>query len=174
MLGSIAVTNDWKSLATTASAAPRHISGMMFATLASRITGFVRSVLLVHLIGGTAAAVGGQTFGVANELPINIFNLIAGGLLGAILVPEIVRAREDHSITQDLDRLLTMVLGGALVLTIVLVLGAPALVRLYALGWSDEWIELATAMAYWCLPQIFFLVVFSVVGQLLNAHHELA
>ncbi|NYK09063.1 putative peptidoglycan lipid II flippase [Leifsonia naganoensis] len=143
------------------------------ATLASRLTGFVRNVVLVLLIGGTAAAVGGQAFGVSNELPTQIYGLIAGGLLGAVLVPDIVRATRNER-HDDLNRLVTMTLTAALALTALLTWAAPGLVRLLALGWPDEWLELATSMAYWCIPQVFFFVVYAVLSQVLNAHHNFA
>jgi len=142
---------------------------MMLATTISRATGFARNVLIVLLIGGTSAAVGGQAFGVANELPTQVYGLIAGGLLGAVLVPDIVRASRagDHG---DINRLITFSVCASLVLTVALTVAAPALVRLFAFGWPEEWLTLATSMAYWCIPQVFFFVVYTVLGQVLNAH----
>lgn len=83
------------------------------------------------LIGGTSVAVGGQAFAVANELPTNVYDLVAGGLLGAILVPEIVRSTKAPG-GGDLDRLLTLTIVGALLLTLALTWLAPALVRGFA------------------------------------------
>ena len=42
--------------------------------------------------------------------------------------------------------------------------------RLYATTWSNDQLALATAFAYWCMPQVFFYGVYAVVGQALNAH----
>jgi putative peptidoglycan lipid II flippase len=145
---------------------------MAVGTLVSRLVGFARSILLVALIGGTSAAVGGQAFAVANELPTNVYNLLAGGILGAVLVPEIVRgSRGGRHERESLDRLLTVTLLGGLVLTALLVFAAPVLVKLFALAWPPSWLQLATLMAYWCVPQVFFFILFTVLGQVLNAHH---
>lgn len=146
------------------------IGSMMAATLVSRALGFLKAILLVAAIGGTSEAVGGQTFEIANSAPTYLFALIAGGVLGAVLVPQIVRNLHDGPAGQEnTDRLLTMVLVGGAVATVVLTLCAPGIVWVYATTWSAQWRGLATSMAYWCLPQIFFLIAFAVLSQVLNA-----
>lgn len=143
---------------------------MMLATVASRGLGFLKAILLVAAIGGTSAAVGGQAFEIANSAPTYLFALVAGGVLGAILVPQIVRdIHAGRAGQENTDRLLTIVMVGGAVLTIVATIGAPGIVWAYAATWSAEWRGLATSMAYWCLPQIFFLITFAVLGQVLNA-----
>jgi putative peptidoglycan lipid II flippase len=146
------------------------IGSMMVATLVSRALGFLKAILLVRAIGGTSAVVGGQTFEVANSAPTYLFALIAGGVLGAVLVPQIVRNLHNGAAGQHhTDRLLTVVLVGGGVATVALTLAAPGIVWLYASGWSEEWRALSTSMAYWCLPQVFFLIAFAVLSQVLNA-----
>ena len=150
--------------------ARRAIGSMMAATLVSRALGFIKAILLVAAIGGTSAAVGGQTFEIANSAPTYLFALIAGGVLGAVLVPQIVRNLHAGPAGQeDTDRLLTIVLVGGAAATVILTLCAPGIVWIYATTWSASWLGLATAMAYWCLPQIFFLIAFAVLSQVLNA-----
>lgn len=146
------------------------IGSMMAATLVSRALGFLKAALLVAAVGGSSATVGGQTFETANSAPTYLFALIAGGVLGAVLVPQLVRNLNDGPAGQDnTDRLLTIVLVGGAAATVVLTLCAPGIVWMYATPWSAPWRELATAMAYWCLPQIFFLISFAVLSQVLNA-----
>ncbi len=146
---------------------------MAAATTASRVLGFVKATFLVYAIGGTSAAVGGQAFEVASSAPINLFNLLAGGVLSAILVPQIVRSlRLGNAGREQIDRLVTVALVGGAVIAAVLTLAAPFIVWVYAASWSAAWLDLATAMAYWCLPQVFFLVVFAVFSQLLNAQER--
>jgi len=148
-----------------------HASRMAVGTLASRISGFGKATLLVYAIGGTSATVGGQVFDVANSAPTFLYGLIAGGVLGAILVPQITQAIADGPAGRDrLDRLLTLTLLGAAIVTALLTAAAPMVVMLYAAGWTPAWLALATAMAYWCLPQVFFFIVYTVLAQLLNAH----
>ncbi|MGO4784903.1 murein biosynthesis integral membrane protein MurJ [Cryobacterium sp. W22_MBD10_FK3] len=146
------------------------VGSMMAATLISRALGFLKTILLVAAIGGTSAAIGGQAFEIANTAPTYLFALIAGGVLGAVLVPQIVRNLSDGSVGQDnTDRLLTIVLVGGAIAAVLITLSAPAIVWIYASTWSPQWRDLATSMAYWCLPQIFFLIAFAVLSQVLNA-----
>ncbi len=143
---------------------------MALATLTSRALGFVKAILLVAAIGGTSQGVGGQVFEVANSVPMYLYSLIAGGVLGAILVPQIVAAlHEGRDGRERLDRLLTVtVIIGALI-TLCATLAAPILVWLYAAQWPTQWLGLATIMAYWCIPQVFFFIVYAVIAQMLNA-----
>lgn len=140
------------------------------ASLCSRLLGFVRLSLLVTAVGGTSSAVGGQVFEVANSAPTYLYGLIAGGVLGAVLIPRIVQARTGGSEeVASLERMLTIFLLSAAVVTAALTFAAPLVVSIYASRWSESWSGLATQMAYWCLPQVFFYVVFAMGAQLLNA-----
>jgi len=146
-------------------------------TLVSRILGFVSALVLAHTLGTVGA--GANTFALANQLPNNIYAIIAGGLLSAVLVPQIVRAslHEDGG-QRYINKLLTL---GVLVFFAVAVLAtiaAPALVALYAQqggdssrGFNAEEMALATTFAYWCLPQVLFYALYSLLGEVLNARH---
>jgi len=149
------------------------VGTIAWASLTSRALGFVKFTLAIVAIGGTAATVGGQVFDVANALPTNLYGLIGGGVLGAVLVPQIVKALGEGQAGRDrIDKLLTLTLLSAAVLTVVLVFAAPVLVTAYASGWSPSWVALASAMAYWCLPQVFFYIVYALLSQILNAESQ--
>ena len=60
-------------------------------TIVSRVMGFVRAIILAQTIGAVGSA-SADAFAVANQLPNNIYAIIAGGTLSAVLVPQIVRA----------------------------------------------------------------------------------
>ncbi|WP_211298848.1 murein biosynthesis integral membrane protein MurJ [Kineococcus rhizosphaerae] len=143
---------------------------MASGTLVSRVLGFVRVALLASAIGGTAAGVGGQVFDVANKAPNNFYILVAGGVLNAVLVPQIVKAfRLPDGGQEFVDRLITLALLIMAVATVLITAAAPLVVRLYSKGWNDDWLALGTAMAFWCLPQVFFYGLYTVLGQVLNA-----
>jgi len=137
-------------------------------TIVSRLTGFLRAVVLVSAIGATTA--GGNAFAVANQLPNNIYAIISTGLLSAVVVPQIVKAAaHDDGGRAFVSKLFTL---GAVVLlgtTILATIAAPWLVALYAPDYSPAQQALATAFAYWCLPQILFYGLFALVGESLNA-----
>jgi putative peptidoglycan lipid II flippase len=67
------------------------------------------------------------------------------------------------------DRLLTVgvvLLGG---LAVVLTAAAPLLVLLYSDFADPRVTAIATTLAYWCVPQVFFYGLYSLLGQVLNA-----
>lgn len=144
-------------------------------TIVSRILGFARVIVLAAAVGQVGSAAG-DAFGVANQLPNSIFALIAGGVLSAVLVPQIVRAASHADGGQRyINKIVTLGVAVVLVLGLVATLAAPLLVQLYAQasttgrGFSPDALALATAFAYWCLPQILFYAVYSLMGEVLNA-----
>lgn len=141
---------------------------MASGTIVSRILGLVRTVMLAYAIGVTTNAA--DAFGVANQLPNNVYAIIVGGLLNAVLVPQIVRAKVRKDGGQGyIDGLLTVIITVFAAITLAATLLSPFLVRLYTSGWSEETLALATAFAYWCLPQLFFYGLYSILGEVLNA-----
>jgi putative peptidoglycan lipid II flippase len=161
--------------ATTSGGLGRASALLASGTLVSRILGFVSAAVLAQAIG--AIGVGADAFAVANQLPNNIYAIIAGGLLSAVLVPQIVRAGlHDDGGQRFVNKLVTLGLVVFVVVAIAATIAAPLLVRLYARqetgdgrGFTAEGIALATAFAYWCLPQVLFYAIYSLLGEVLNA-----
>jgi putative peptidoglycan lipid II flippase len=141
---------------------------MASGTIVSRILGFVRTVVLALTIGVTTDAA--DAFGVANQLPNNVYAIIAGGVLSAVLVPQIVKARShgDGGLGY-IDRLLTLAIVVFALVTVVATISAPFLISVYTTGWSPAQLALATAFAYWCIPQLFFYGLYAMLGEVLNA-----
>ena len=141
---------------------------MAIGTIVSRVLGFARAILLAAAIGVTTDAA--DAFGVANQLPNNVYAIIVGGLLNAVLVPQLVKARSSADDGKSyVDRFVTLAITVFFAVTLIFTLSAPLLVRLYTAGWSDSQLALATAFAYWCLPQLFFYGLYSILGEVLNS-----
>ena len=141
---------------------------MAAGTATSRALGFVRALVLATAIGVTVPSA--NAFDVANKVPNILYLLIAGGILNAVLVPQIVRASRDPDGGQEfVNRLLTLALSVLLGLTVLLTLGAPLLITLYAQSFEGQTAALAVGFAYWCLPQVLFYGLYTVLGQVLNA-----
>jgi len=148
-------------------------SSMLMAggTLLSRVLGFSRSILLAMALGVTTNAA--DAFGVANQLPNNVYAIVAGGVLQSILVPQIIKALSHKDGGKGyVDRLLTFIISVFLIITVVTTLAAPLLVSIYTTGWTPAQLALATAFAYWCLPQLFFYGLYSILGEVLNARSK--
>lgn len=141
---------------------------MASGTIISRILGFARAVLLAAAIGVTTDAA--DAFGVANQLPNNVYAIIVGGVLNAVLVPQLVKARGGLDGGKGyVDRFVTLAITVFFAVTLLFTIAAPLLVRIYTSGWSEDQLALATAFAYWCLPQLFFYGLYSVFGEVLNS-----
>lgn len=137
-------------------------------TIISRVLGFVKAVILAQAIGVVASA-GADAFAVANQLPNNLYAIVAGGVIGATLVPAIARsAAHADGGSKYISKLMTIVLAGMTMATLLAVIAAPILVRLYASNWSESQLALATAFAYWCLPQVFFYGLYTLLSEVLH------
>jgi putative peptidoglycan lipid II flippase len=147
-------------------------SGIMaLGTIISRVTGFIRGILIVAVLGTALLA---DTYNVANTMPNILYNLLVGGALTAIFIPQLVRSFDHEDGGDDFaSRLITTI---SLILLVLVSLGmffAPALVRLYApefftVGFEVEK-DIAIAFTRYCLPQILFLGLFTMLGQVANA-----
>ncbi|NLT55031.1 MAG: murein biosynthesis integral membrane protein MurJ [Actinomycetales bacterium] len=143
---------------------------MAAGTLVSRVLGMVRSVLLAWAIGETLGGAA-DAFQIANTVPNSLYMLLAGGVLNAVLVPQIVRAslRPDGG-REYVDRLVTVSLSLLTVVTVLVTAAAPLLVRLYSSStWPRETLVLSVSFALVCLPQVFFYGLYTLLGQILNA-----
>jgi len=154
----------------------RASSIMAIGTILSRLTGFVRALLAVAVLGTALLA---DTYNVANTMPNILYNLLVGGALTAIFVPQLIRSFSDEDGGHGFaSRLVTTISGILFALVIVGVLFAPALVRLYAPEFSTPGFEteqhIAIAFTRYCLPQIFFLGLFTMLGQVANAKGSFA
>jgi len=141
---------------------------MAVGTLASRITGLIRGLLLVAVLGTSLL---GDTYNVANTMPNILYNLIIGGALTAVFVPQIVRAlREPDGGSAFVSRLVTATSVLLALLVLVSVIAAPLLVRLFASSYVGRpEFNLTVLFMRYCLPQIFFMGLFALLGQVANA-----
>ena len=149
---------------------------MALGTIFSRITGFFRAILGVAVLGTALLA---DTYNVANTMPNILYNLLVGGALTAIFVPQLVRSFSDEDGGHGFaSRLVTTISGILLALVLIGVIFAPLLVRLYAPEFSEAGFEheqaIAVAFTRYCLPQIFFLGLFTMLGQVANARGSFA
>ncbi|RII06933.1 putative peptidoglycan biosynthesis protein MviN [Streptomyces sp. YIM 130001] len=143
---------------------------MAAGTMVSRLTGFVRSALIVSALG---VGLLGDTFQVAYQLPTMIYILTIGGGLNSVFVPQLVRSmKEDSDGGQAYaNRLLTLVMVALGALTVLGMVMAPLLVRLLSGSVASDQSanEVGVTLLRYFLPTIFFMGVHVVMGQILNA-----
>jgi putative peptidoglycan lipid II flippase len=135
-------------------------------TLVSRVLGFAKAWLLLQAIG--SIGFGADAYATSTIVPNSIYAIIAQGILNAVLVPQIVRASSHPDGGRGYINKLTTV--GIMLFAVVAAIAtilAPFLMHLF--GLRGEQAMLATAFAYWSLPQIFFLGLYTLLGEALNA-----
>ncbi|MGN6606996.1 MAG: murein biosynthesis integral membrane protein MurJ [Jatrophihabitans sp.] len=144
---------------------------MAVASLISRVTGFLRSSLLVAAIGLFGV---GDAYNVANNLPNMVYELLLGGVLSSVLVPVLVRAQEadDDGGIAYTQRLLSIATAALGVMTLLAVVAAP----LFAAGFVDDPAQrsLTSIWATLLLPEIFFYGVGAMLMAVLNIRHSYA
>lgn len=145
---------------------------MASGTAVSRALGMVRNSLLVAVVGATGPIA--NAFDIANRIPNIAFAIIAGGVLNAVIVPQVVRAYRSPNAQEYLDKLLTLAGSVMLGITLLCTVFANVAVTIYIdkSSWSTAQVALAVAFAYWCIPQLFFYVMYTLLGQVLNARGQ--
>ncbi|WP_434616389.1 murein biosynthesis integral membrane protein MurJ [Arthrobacter sp. A5] len=155
----------------TAPTMARSSANMAAGTLASRVLGFVKGMILGVAVGGSPVA---SIFDAANNLPNIIYLLVAGGVFNAVLIPQIVKASKRPDRGADfISRILTLAVILLLAVTVLLTAAARPVMMLTT-DFTEQKLSLVTAFAALLLPQIFFYGFYSLLGQVLNAHGTFA
>ncbi len=156
----------------------RSLSTVGVFTLASRILGFVRDLVLAHLFGANALT---DAFFVAFKIPNFLRRLFAEGAFATAFVPVLTEYRSRGDV-RELRDFIDHVAGslGLVVLGISLlgVLAAPLVVGLFAFGWvmgeQYEKLTLASEMLRLTFPYLFFISLTAFAGGIMNAWNRFA
>lgn len=142
--------------------------GMAVATLASRLAGFVRLVVLTSALGLGSALL--DSYNVANMLPNAVYEIVVGGAMASVVVPLLARAAltEPDDGAAYTQRLLTAILYVLGTVTLIAMLAAPWLVDVYAPRFSPEQRDLTVLLSRFFLPQILFYGVSATAGAVLT------
>jgi putative peptidoglycan lipid II flippase len=141
---------------------------MAVATLVSRITGLLRTMVLAAALG---VGLVNDAYNTANTLPNIVYELLLGGVLTSVVVPLLVHAQE-----RDRDggrayaqRLVTIATTGLLLVTGLAVLAAPLLTSLYGIYGDPEQVRLANWLARILLVEIVFYGLGALAQAILNS-----
>jgi putative peptidoglycan lipid II flippase len=143
----------------------RTSGSIALATLVSRITGFVRTVLVLALLGAAVAS----SFQAAYVLPNMVAEVVLGAVLTAIVIPVLVRAESEDADggVGFINRIFTLAVSVLAVATLVALIAAPALTMLN-LGDGKVNRDLATALAFFLLPAVLFYGLSALFIAILN------
>ena len=151
-------------------------STVSLLTLASRVTGLARDLLMASAFGASALT---DAFNVAFRIP-NLFRRLFGeGAFSQAFVPALAHSRErdGEDATRRLIDSVATVLAWALLLTCVLgVAGAPFLVWALASGFQQDphSFEAAVLMTRWMFPYIGFMSLVALSAGILNTWKRFA
>lgn len=145
-------------------------STVSLLTLASRVTGLLRDLLMASMFGANALT---DAFNVAFRIPNLFRRLFAEGAFSQAFVPVLAatKAKEGDETTRVLIANVATVLAWALLLTCVLgVIGAPLLVWLLASGLKQNaaGYDAAVLMTRWMFPYIGFMSLVALSAGVLN------
>jgi putative peptidoglycan lipid II flippase len=152
----------------------RHGAVMAVGSIASRVTGFLRTATIGAAIGAYAV---GNDYTLANTLPGMVYELLLGGVLASVVIPLLVRARtrdadRGEAYTQRLLTLAVVFLAGA---TLLAVLFAPVFTALLTGGSTpDADKHLITTLSFLLLPMIFFYGMAALFAGVLNTRGHFA
>ncbi|KNZ33029.1 MAG: membrane protein [Methylibium sp. NZG] len=144
----------------------RAASTVSLLTLASRVTGLAREVMVASMFGAGALT---DAFNVAFRIPNLLRRLFGEGAFSQAFVPILAttRARDGDAATHALIDAAATVLFWALVATCALgVVAAPVIVWLMAAGL--ERFDDAVVMTRWMFPYIGFISLVSLAAGILN------
>jgi putative peptidoglycan lipid II flippase len=143
-------------------------------TLLSRITGFIRDVVMAAVLGAGPIA---DAFFVAFRLPNHFRAIFAEGAFAAAFVPAYARTLEadgKQAARSFADRLALAMVVLQVVLLIVALIYTPQVVRLLAPGLDASRFELAVALTRITFPYLALISIESLIAGTLNANNRFA
>src|SRR5690606_5175448 len=144
-------------------------------TLASRITGLVRELLIATAFGASATT---DAFNVAFRIPNLLRRLFAEGAFSQAFVPILAETRAKHGdqATHDPVNAVGTVLFSVVALTCVVgVVGAPIIVWAMASGLQESGgFDAAVVMTRWMFPYIGFMSLVALSAGILNTFGRFA
>ena len=146
-------------------------------TLLSRLTGLVRTVMILFALGASHVA---DAYNLANQTPNMIYDLLLGGILAATLVPVLVGNRERNDDDGN-NAVLSVATVALLGITLFGIVAAPVLIGLYNAiahlsGGPTSAAEQDLAVFWLRLfaPQVLFYGLTTLASALLNTHRRFA
>src|SRR3712207_1235207 len=145
-------------------------------TLVSRLTGFIRDVVLAAIMGVGPIA---DAFVVASRIPNHFRAIFSEGAFNSAFLPTYagVLEREGAAPARSFaSRIGTLMLIVQIVLLAAALVGMPVVVTLLAPGFSDDpqKFDLAVTLTRITFPYLLFVTLVTILSAILNAHERFA
>src|SRR5215813_11111317 len=143
-------------------------------TMASRVLGFIRDVLIAHALGAGFAA---EAFFVSQRYPNLFRSLFAEGAFNAAFVPQYARRLEgegSESARRFAEQVMSVMTAVLLVFTAIAQAGMPWLMYLLAGGYADDPTKfaLSVTLTQVTFPYLLFMSLTALQGGILNSLHQ--
>ena len=140
-------------------------------TLVSRVTGFLRDIVMAAVLGAGPVA---DAFLVAFRLPNHFRAIFAEGAFAAAFVPAYARVRTQDGVEAAKlfgDRIFTLLLASQIVLLAIALAFTPWVIRLLAPGFSEEpeRFGLAVALTRITFPYLALMTLVTLFSGILNS-----
>jgi putative peptidoglycan lipid II flippase len=140
-------------------------------TLISRITGFLRDIVLAAVLG---AGPGADAFFVALRLPNHFRAIFAEGAFNAAFVPAFARINSSHgkdAASSFADRVMALLLASQILLLAIALAFTPGVISLLAPGFSEDpgRFALAVELTRITFPYLLLVTLVTLYGGILNA-----
>ncbi|GLU47009.1 murein biosynthesis integral membrane protein MurJ [Nocardiopsis ansamitocini] len=144
---------------------------MAVGTMVSRITGFIRTIVIAAALGTQLL---GDAFNTAYTIPFIINDLLIGGLMASVIVPFLVkrRKRDSDGGKATEDRLFTGAVLLLFVVTAIMIAAAELLIGLYASSFQPQQAQVSVYLARFLLAQIFFVGMSGLMSAMLNTRNK--
>jgi putative peptidoglycan lipid II flippase len=145
-------------------------------TLASRVTGFLRDIMLAAILGAGPVA---DAFFIALRLPNHFRAIFAEGAFNAAFVPAYARIRGERGAVPArlfADRVFTMLFAAEAVLLAVALLFTPGVISLLAPGFREDpqRYALAVELTRITFPYLVLVTLVTLYGGILNSLQRFA
>ena len=146
-------------------------------TLASRVLGLVRDIVVATMLGSSVAA---DVFLFANRIPNFLRRLFAEGAFSKAFVPVLAEYNSDNDLnkTREFIAKVSGTLGGLVtIVTLVAMLASPVVAALFGTGWFLDWINdgpnaekftQASLLLKITFPYLWFITFVALSGAVLN------
>lgn len=139
-------------------------------TLVSRVTGFLRDLVMAAILGAGPVA---DAFVVAFRLPNHFRAIFGEGAFNSAFVPTYGALRQkagDAAAMVFANRIMTLMIAVQAVILLAATIWMPALVGLLAPGLPQATFDLAVALTRITFPYLFFITLVTLISGVLNAH----
>ncbi len=145
---------------------------MMFGLLLSKVSGHLREILIVPILGYGVVS---DSFIIGFQIPDLFYQLLVGGAIAAAVTPSLSHALEKNEESRGWRSLSILINYTALAMLVAVLIGellSPQLIALYNNRKAPEIEALAVRVSRALFPQVFFMMLAALSIGILNAYRQ--